>query len=330
MAELRWNPLLKDWTIVAGHRQNRPDMPKDFCPFCPGSGKVPDNYEVYKYDNDFPSLSPQPPEPYTEQSAFYKTKEAYGKCEVILYSSDHHASICELSKKHIEKLVLLWKDRYEELSKDSKIKYIFTFENRGAEVGVTMPHPHGQIYGYSYIPLKMQKELENAKEYYEETGKNIFLMMNEEEQKAKKRIITENDSFIVYLPFFTDYPYGIYISAKQKLGSFLEFSDKQVSDFADILKQVTGMFDTLFCRKFPYMMGIYQLPVNSKEYDNVEEYYHFHVKFYPPLRGEKSIKYNASSETGAWANANPRIVEETAVELKEALQKFKETIKQVD
>lgn len=325
MAELRWNPLLKDWTIVAGHRQNRPDMPKDYCPFCPGSGKVPESYDVHKYDNDFPALSQEPPTPYSEESHLYKTKEAYGKCEVILYSPEHHASICELSTEHIEKLVNLWQERYEELAKDERIKYIFAFENRGAEVGVTMPHPHGQIYGYSYLPLKLQKELQNSKEFYAEYKKNLFDEMNTEEKRSGKRVIFENEDFLVYLPFFTDYPYGVYIVAKSQLGSFSDFSDLQKKRFSQTLKRVTGMFDCLFDKKFPYMMGIYQTPVNSEEHRKAKDYYRFHIKFYPPMRGEKSIKYNASSETGAWANANPRIVEETAVELREALNIFLES-----
>ncbi|MDO4793384.1 MAG: galactose-1-phosphate uridylyltransferase, partial [Filifactor alocis] len=266
MAELRWNPLLKDWTIVAGHRQNRPDMPKDYCPFCPGSGKVPESYEVHKYDNDFPALSQNPPIPYSEDSELYKTKTAYGKCEVILYSPEHHASICELSIEHIKKLVDLWQERYEELSKDEKIKYIFTFENRGAEVGVTMPHPHGQIYGYSYIPLKLQKELQNCKEFYEERKRNLFDEMNSEEKKSGKRLIFENEDFLIYLPFFTDYPYGVYIVSKSNLGSLSDFSESQKKIFAETLKKVTGMYDSLFEKKFPYMMGIYQIPVNSETY----------------------------------------------------------------
>ncbi len=121
MAELRWNPLLRDWTMVASHRQNRPEMPKDWCPFCPNSGRVPKDYDVYKYDNDFPALYQDPPEPDDVGSKFYKTKPAYGKCEVILYSPpEHDARLWELDLKHIRKLVDLWCNRYIELSKDEK------------------------------------------------------------------------------------------------------------------------------------------------------------------------------------------------------------------
>lgn len=174
MTELRWNPLLKDWTMVASHRQNRPEMPENWCPFCPGSGKVPEDYDVYKYDNDFPALCQEPPEPDEVGSEFYKTKPAYGKCEVILYSPKHDALLWELDLKHIRKLVDLWCDRYIDLSRDEKIKYIFPFENRGEEVGVSMPHPHGQIYGYSFIPLKLQVELNSCREYFNENDECLI------------------------------------------------------------------------------------------------------------------------------------------------------------
>ena len=169
MAELRWHPLTKDWVMIASHRQARPQMPKDYCPFCPSFGNVPD-YDVLKYDNDFPALSQNPPVPDDVANGFFKTAEAYGKCEVILYSPNHTQTIKELSDSHMKKLVDLWCERFEALRADEKIKYVFIFENRGEVVGVTMPHPHGQIYGYSFIPKKVQLEVESAKEYQEETG----------------------------------------------------------------------------------------------------------------------------------------------------------------
>lgn len=322
MAELRWNPLLKDWTMVASHRQNRPQMPKDWCPFCPGSGKVPEHYEVHKYDNDFPALSQNPPMPDSIGSEFYKTTGAYGKCEVILYSPDHNASLWELSVTHIRKLVDLWCERYIELSKDEKIKYIFEFENRGEEVGVTMPHPHGQIYGYSQMPLKIKEELNSCKEFYEEKGKCLICKMNDEEVEFKERVIIENKDFLAYLPFFTDYPYGMFIVSKNHRSKMIDFTEEEKNNFADILKKVSGTFDSLFEKRFPYMMCIHQAPVNSPDYGNYDDYYHFHVEFYPPLRSEDKIKYYASSEMGAWAACNPRAVEETAVELRGAYERY--------
>ena len=284
MAELRYNPLLNDWVMVSADRSKRPDMPKDFCPFCPGSGKVPEDYDVLKYDNDFPILSPNPPEPDDIGSELYKTAKSYGKCEVILYSPEHNGKFYELELEHIKKLVNLWKERFIELKKDDGVKYIFPFENKGAEVGTTMPHPHGQIYGYSVMPLKLQLELNSCRDYYKENNECLICRMNMEEVNFKKRIIIENEDFLCYLPFFTDYPFGVFIVSKVHRSKMTDFTEREKDNFAKILKDVTGTFDTLYDRVFPYMMAIHQAPVNSPEYGNYDEYFHFHVEFYPPDR----------------------------------------------
>lgn len=322
MAELRYNPLLDDWTMVSANRAKRPDMPKDYCPFCPGSGKIKENYEVYKYDNDFPILSLDPPKPDNVGSDFYKVEESYGKCDVILYSPDHEGNLKDLSLPHMKKLVNLWVNRFKELSQDKKIKYIFPFENRGREVGVTMPHPHGQIYAYSKMPMRLKVELENARKYFDEKKENIYERILKEEIEFKDRIIFENDSFTVFIPFFCEYPYGTYIFPKNNISSFLDFNEKITEDFALALKGITSAYDLLFNKRFPYMMCIYNEPVNSSEYGKTQEYFNFHVKFFPPLRGENLIKFNASSETGAWVHGNPRKVEECAVELRAAYERY--------
>ncbi len=320
MAELRWNPLLNDWVMIASHRQERPQMPKDWCPFCPGSGKVPDNYDVLAYDNDFPALMLNPPEPDDVATEFYRVAPAYGKCEVILYSSDHYTSLPKLPLTHIRKLVDLWCNRFVELSKYEKIKYIFIFENRGEVVGVTIPHPHGQIYGYSYIPLKIQRELESCKRYYEEKNECLICRMNKEEVSFKKRLIIENEHFFTYLPFFTEYPYGVFIVSKDHKSKIIDFSDEEKTALAEILRDTVGMLDSLFDYEFPYMLCMHQSPVNSESCD---EFYHFHIEFYPPMRSKDKQKFNASSETGAWAPCNTTAPEEKAEELKLAYRRFK-------
>lgn len=319
MAELRYNPLIKDWVMIASHRQNRPQMPKDWCPFCPGSGKVPEHFTVYEYDNDFPALSQNPPVPDDVATELYKTKEAYGKCEVILYSPEHTVTLPELSVEHIRELVDLWTSRFEELRKDERIKYIFIFENRGDVVGVTMPHPHGQIYGYSYIPKKLELELTSCKEYKEEKGECLICDIVKNEKEFGKRVIIENEDFITFLPFFADYPYGVYVAAKGHVQNLTQFSDRQKDNLAKILKETAGTLDSLFDYTFPYMMCMHQDPVNGED---ASEYYHFHIEFYPPMRSAEKQKFNASSETGAWASCNPTAPEEMAEQLKKAHEKF--------
>ncbi|HOJ11164.1 MAG TPA: galactose-1-phosphate uridylyltransferase [Clostridiales bacterium] len=319
MAELRWHPLIKDWVIIASHRQNRPQMPKDWCPFCPGSGKVPDNFDVLKYDNDFPSLSQNPSIPDNVPTKFYKMKEAYGKCEVILYSPQHTITLPQLPVEHVKKLVDLWTERFIELRKDEKIKYIFIFENRGELVGVTMPHPHGQIYGYSYIPKKLELELDSCKEYYDQNNSCLICDMTRDEMEFKERIIFESEHFVVFLPFFVEYPYGIYITSKKHIQNLAQFTESEKLDLARTVRGAAGTLDSLFGFQFPYMMCMHQEPVNSGDFS---KYYHFHIEFFPPLRASNKQKFNASSETGAWAHANPTKPEEKAQELREAYKKF--------
>ncbi len=317
--ELRYNPLLDDWTMVASNRRHRPNLPKTDCPFCPGSGKVPDSYDVYAYDNDFPALMPDPPEPDPVGSSLYQTREAVGKCEVILYSPSHTATLPELSVDHIEKLVDLWTERYIELGRDPRHQYVLIFENRGEECGVTMHHPHGQIYAYSHMPLKIRTELDNCRKHYERQGSCLICDMNREERAFRRRVIAENDHFIAYIPFFTDYPYGVFIVSNSHKTALSDFDRAEKRSLADLLRKVTGAMDNLFNRLFPYMMVLHQRPVNG---EHVEDFYHFHIEFYPPLRESDKIKYYASSEMGAWATCNPRSVEECAEELREAYHAF--------
>lgn len=324
MAELRWNPLLQTWTMVASNRQARPHLPKNWCPFCPGSGKVPQEYEVYAYNNDFPALTNTPGQPDVEDSGPYKVAENYGKCEVILYSPDHHATLPTLPVNHIHKLINLLAERYGELAKDPKVKYVFQFENRGEEVGVTMPHPHGQIYAYPFVPQKIQVELDSCKDYHEKNGHCLICDMNKEEAAFEKRIIAENNHFVAYLPFFTDYPYGVFIVSKSHKGNIAQFTEAEKQDLALLLKGITGAFDTLFDKLFPYMMCFHQTPVNSEEYKDAADFYHFHIEFYTPLREANKIKFYASSEMGAWAACNPMAIEDTAEQLREAYRRFNE------
>lgn len=323
MSELRWNPLLRTYTMVASNRQARPQMPKDWCPFCPGSGKVPDYYDVFPYANDFPALSVNPPLPDLESQAMYEVEPSYGACEVILFSPDHHASLSKLSIDHLIKLIDLWAARFAVYAADPKVKYIFEFENRGPEVGVTMPHPHGQLYAYPFVPQKLRVELDSCRDYYRQHGRDLLGDMNEQELAFGQRVLMENESFLCYLPFFTDYPYGAFIVSRQQVGNFTELNESQKKDLAQMLRELTGAFDALFDRPFPYMMCIHQTPVNSEEYRDSAQYYRFHIEFYPPLRDASRIKYYAGSEMGAWAAANTRAVEETAEELRQALSKFR-------
>jgi UDPglucose--hexose-1-phosphate uridylyltransferase len=270
-------------------------------------------------DGDFPALRQDPPEPDGVATDFFKTRPNYGKCEVILYSPEHTVTLPELSDAHMRRLVDLWCERFSAMRADPKIKYIFIFENRGDVVGVTMPHPHGQIYGYPFLPKKLELETRSAKEYYESTGRCLFCDHLKNEIKEKKRILFQNEFFTVFLPFFTAYPYGVYIQSNAHRQYLTDFTDEERDAFGITVRDTAGMLDSLFGYKFPYMMCMHNAPVNSGDYSKD---FHFHVEFYPPMRSAEKQKFNASSETGAWAACNPTCPEDTAEELRAAYARF--------
>jgi UDPglucose--hexose-1-phosphate uridylyltransferase len=318
MYELRWNPVLKWWVMVSSERQNRPLTPDDYCPFCPGSGKIPDDYEVLSYENDWPILQPDPPEVNFKDSSIFKNAKSFGKCEVILYSPEHDSSLGDLSLENIEKLIELWVDKYIELGSKDFINYVFIFENRGEEVGVTIIHPHGQIYGFPFIPKKIEVELASCKEYYEKEKKNLYIEILREELKMGERIVDENDSFVTFVPYFADYPYQVFVIPQEHRLSIDELNEKEKKDLSKSLKRITNTYDNLFEIDFPYMMCFHQKPTDGKDYS----YYQFHIEFYPPLRNEKTQKFNASSETGSWTHGNPTSPEEKAEELRKTMEKL--------
>jgi UDPglucose--hexose-1-phosphate uridylyltransferase len=311
LTETRWDPTLKQWVVIAAHRQGRPQMPKDWCPFCPGSGKVPSNYDVYLYANDFATFTFDAPEPESSSTALYPTGKAQGICDVVLYHPDHNTSLPQLSHEHIVKLINLWRKRFLELQAMPEIKYIFIFENKGEVIGVTMPHPHGQIYAFPFVPPKAETELKAAQEHFAKYGKCLFCEILERELNDQERIVAENAAFLAFVPFYAHWPYEVHIYAKRHLQNITEFNEQEINDFAEMLKIVTQKYDNLYGFSFPYMMIMHQAPVNT-DYG----VYHFHVEFYPPHRSEKKLKYLAGCESGAGTYINDTIPELKAAELR--------------
>jgi UDPglucose--hexose-1-phosphate uridylyltransferase len=324
MAELRYNPFKDDWLMVASARQGRPQMPEDWCPFCSNSGRVPDDYDVLKYDNDFPALYMDPPEPDDVATNFFRAEKSYGKCEVILYSPDHNATLPRLSVAHVRKLVDLWCERFDELSKYGRSKYIMIFENRGEAVGVTMPHPHGQIYAYPFLPKKVELKFNNASRYLMETGSCLFCDWLKAEQSFGQRVIFEDEHFSVIIPFFAEFAYGTQIISKAHKNYITEFNDAEKTALAKAVRNTVGMYDSLFDMPFPYMMCMYNAPVNTENIGG----FHFHIGFFPPMRSKEKQQFLASSETGAGAHCNPTAPEEKAAELRAAYRKYMAGVKE--
>ena len=316
--ELRWDPLLGTWVMVASRRQERPLLAEEGCPFCPGSGKVPDDYDVLAYDNDFPSLVLEPPQPDIAGDELLPVRPSFGKCEVTLYSPDHDITLPELPLDHIARLVEHWQERYRELGSVPGIDYVFIFENRGEAVGVTIHHPHGQIYAYPFIPLRVRMELESTRAYFEKQHRCLICDLLTREREAGSRLVCEGDGFTAFVPSFAQYGYDVMVAPDRHLGSLAELSKPEKRGLARVLKCVTGAYDSLFGLPFPYMMCMHQNPTDGGDYPH----YHFHIEFYPPMRGRDKLKFSASSEAGAWAHINTTVPEERAAEMRAAAREF--------
>jgi len=319
MLELRWNPILKQWVIIATHRQNRTfKPPKNYCPLCPTKKdgfptEVPaEDYDLVVFENKFPSLHSEAPGLATTNSEFFKYAKAQGICEVVLFTSDHDGIMSKKPLSRFIKLVKVWKDRYQELGNKDFIDYVFIFENKGEEVGVTLHHPHGQIYAYPFIPPIIKQELDSSQEYLKKTEECLFCKVLDEEKRDGRRVIVANDCFTALIPFFARYTYEVHIYANQHIPSFNEFTEKEEVDLAAILKIILMKFDNLYGFIFPYIMAIHQQPTNGAG----QEYSHFHIEFYPPYRTKDKLKYLAGSEMGAGTFINGSLAEEKARELR--------------
>ncbi|MGQ9631937.1 MAG: galactose-1-phosphate uridylyltransferase [bacterium] len=315
MSELRWNPISEEWIIMATERQERPFFPKGYCPFDPGaSDQVPKEYDLISIPNKFPSLRRDPPEPAVKGDDFFKVAPAQGVCEVVLYSGNHNTVLEDEPVSHIKRVIDLWQNRYVELGKEPFVKYVFIFENRGDVIGVTMPHPHGQIYAYSYIPLFIGRRLEGSKKYFRENGKCLFCEAIARERAASpSRIVVEDDLFLAVVPFWAKWSYEVDIYPKRHFRGLDEIEEDEKESLARMLKMILLRYDNLFGFILPFMMVMHQRPTDGVErYD----YCHFSIEFYPPHRSKDKLKYLAGSETGAGAHINVTSPEAAAEELR--------------
>jgi UDPglucose--hexose-1-phosphate uridylyltransferase len=319
VSELRWHPLLGEWVATATHRQGRTHLPPaDFCPLCPTKPggfptEVPEaTYDIVVFENRFPSLKADPPDPDVEATELYPVRPGQGVCEVVLYSPRHSSTLAAEPVEQIYKLVQVWTDRFRELGALPFVDYVFAFENKGEAIGVTLHHPHGQIYAYPFTPPRVARELEQARAHQEKTGRCLLCDIVSEERRDGRRIVSENESFVAYIPFFARYPYEVHVSSRRHLQALTDMTREEQRDLASLLKAVLAAFDKLFNLSFPYMMVLHQRPTDGENYD----YYHFHVEFYPPLRTATKLKYLAGSETGAGMFINDTLAEEKAAELR--------------
>lgn len=300
----RKNILTGEWVLVSPNRSKRPwqgkveTVPIDSrpaydsqCYLCPGNArsdgsKNPDYKETFVFTNDFSTLLANTPVGEINKRDLLVAKSESGICKVICFSPNHSLTLPLMAEEDIQKVVNLWQEEFIELSKNDGIKYIQIFENKGDMMGCSNPHPHGQIWASSSIPLELEKETTQQKLYFESHKRSLLSDYIDIEIEQNERIVLENEHFIVVIPFWAVWPYETMIISKRHVPDITLFTEAEKKSLAVILKKLTTKYDNLFNISFPYSAGMHQRPVN----DGLHDEWHWHMHFYPPLLRSASVK----------------------------------------
>jgi UDPglucose--hexose-1-phosphate uridylyltransferase len=325
VSERRYDPTMGEWRMFARHRQDRTFLPpEDHCPLCPT--RDPDRpteiplpaFDMVVFENRFPSLVRHPPEPDVAGSDLYPVEPAAGVNEVVVYSDDHDLALAQMEASRIARLVEVWANRYAELAARDDVGYVFIFENRGVAVGVTLHHPHGQIYAYPDVPPRPRRELDVAIAHLREHGTCVYCDVVARERGDGVRVVAQNRSFLAFVPFAARYPYEIHVMPHRHAASLLDLTDQERLALGELLREVLSGYDELFGFPMPYVMSMHQAPADEGQHQAVS---HLHLEFTPPHRTETKLKYLAGSELGAGAFINDTAPEETAARLRAAVER---------
>jgi UDPglucose--hexose-1-phosphate uridylyltransferase len=300
----RLNLLTGDWILISPHRMKRPwqgkveSLPGDDrppydekCYLCPGNKRAdgsinPDYKDSFVFTNDFSALLADTPAEEINENDLLVAHSESGICKVICFSPRHDMTLPQMNIDNIEKVIELWQREFATLSHNPSIKYIQIFENKGEIMGCSNPHPHGQIWASSSVPLELSKETQQQKKYFEYHGQSLLSSYVDLELRKRERIVLENEHFVALIPFWAIWPYETMIISKRQVQNILQFNEHEKSSFADILKRLTIKYDNLFQTSFPYSAGMHQSPVNDGNHPE----WHWHMHFYPPLLRSSTVK----------------------------------------
>ncbi len=315
-AHLRWHPLRGEWVAYATHRQHRTFLPPpEYNPLAPTTDpqhptEVPAGpWDVAVFENLFPTLTPGAHDP-PELSV--PTEPGKGVCEVVVFTQDATSSLGRLPLDHLELLIDVWADRYEALGARPEIQYVFPFENRGVEVGVTLHHPHGQIYAYPFVPPVPARELEQQRAYFDLHGRGLLETFIEQEVAEDLRTVFVGQYAVAFVPICARYPYEVWVAPTRPVPSFAAMTPRERADFARALKTVLLKFDGMWNRPFPYILVFHQAPTDGALHPES----HLHAEFYPAYRMPGRLKFLAGSEIGAGVFTADTLPEQKAEELR--------------
>jgi UDPglucose--hexose-1-phosphate uridylyltransferase len=300
----RFNPLRGEWVLVSPHRNQRPwqgeiSKPQSPAPtydpgcyLCPGNTRAngdrnPAYAHAFVFDNDFAALLPDE-SPWQSDDVLLRAESERGICRVLCFDPDHSLTLARMPESAILTVVEAWQQQFRELSAVPWVRYVQIFENRGAMMGASNPHPHGQIWATEHLPDEPRRELENLAAWRAQHDSCLLCKYARLEISVRERLVCENTSFVAVVPWWAVWPFETLVVAREHTAALDAFTAQQSRDLADILKQLTTRYDALFGVSFPYTMGFHQSPAHANEEET--ELSHFHAHFYPPLLRSATVR----------------------------------------
>ena len=324
--ELRWHPFRAEWVLFTAHRGARPwigartandesPVPEDNA-LAPGGRRPattnPDYEGVFVFTNDLPVFSGEAPEP-SSGDDLYRTRRATGTAEVVCYHHDPGLSLADLDDDEATAVVTTWRDRTAVLQGLDGVAHVLIFENRGAAVGTSNPHPHCQIYAGSLVYATMAREAEVAAEHHAAGGRSLLADVVERERSGP-RVVSEGDAFFACVPWFARFAYEVHVLPEQAVASLIDLDDDACRSLALVLRDVVRRYDALWGLRMPYILAVHQAPVGD------HPHFPFHIELHPPLRAPGLLKYLAGPEVGGGSMTNESDPDEKAQELRDALR----------
>ncbi len=318
-SQVRHDPVLDEWVILASHRQHRIyQPPADECPLCPSRGgrhtEIPSpDYDVVVFENRFPSLSMQASGGATpDLPPLVDHAPAMGRCEVVCFTSDHEAAFATLKPEHARLVVDAWADRTTELSALPGVVQVFPFENRGAAIGVTLAHPHGQIYAYPFVTPRTRQMLGNAAAYAQRSGRNLFADVLAGERESGARVVAASPGWTAFVPAAARWPVEVHVYPHRQVPDIAALSGEERDDFVHLYLNVLGRLDALYDQPLPFVAAWHQAPQGPGR-----EHAYLHLQITSIQRSADKLKYLAGSEAAMGAFITDVLPEDVAQRLRD-------------
>lgn len=300
----RFNPLMREWVLVSPHRTQRPwqgqvePTPSEtalsfdpHCYLCPGNDRAggkrnPQYTGTFVFDNDFAALRPDTPPGDLREGELLRAQSEAGRCRVVCFSPRHDLTLARMSVDEVKAVVDTWCEESSQLAEQPNMRSVQVFENRGAMMGCSNPHPHGQIWANENVPDDLAREVSTQQEYFQKHNSSLLEDYRVLELEKRERLVCVNQYFAIVVPFWAIWPYETLIIGQRRVGSLPELDEAEREGLAQILREVTIRYDNLFKASFPYTMGFHQQPTDGKPYPG----FHLHAHFYPPLLRSATVK----------------------------------------